>query len=172
MSNTYNKLINIEDIESAPNKTFHVEFEGFIEGIESKEPIKATLDLTSLGEFIQISGNISGCAILVCDLCLEQYNYNFKFDVEELFAKNEMHEEYGQEIELKDGQFVTDLKGITDIDISDFLYQSVILDFPNKKVCGINCKGGDIFIREESPTEKEPDPRLAIFKNIELRKGK
>lgn len=169
MSNTYNKLINIEDIESAPNKTLHAKFEDFIEGITSKEPIFATLELISLGEFIQVKGNVSGCAVLECDLCLEKYNYEFNFDVDELFAKNEVYEECGQEIEIKDGQFVTDLQGSSDIDISDFLYQSVILDFPNKKVCGINCKGGDIFIREESSTEKEPDPRLAVFKNIEVK---
>lgn len=167
-----NNKILIEDIESAPNKTLQVNFEDFIEGIESKEPIIATLDLTSLGEFIQIFGNVSGCAILECDLCLEKYNYKFDIEIDELFSKNEVHDEHGQEIELKEGQFVTDLQGSSDIDISDFLYQSVILDFPNKKVCGINCKGGDIFIREESPTEKEPDPRLAVFKNIEVKKSK
>lgn len=166
---TNNIKILIEDIEGAPNKKLHVDFEDFIEGVESKKLIVATLDLTSLGEFIQVSGNVSGCAVLECDLCLEKYNYEFSIEVDELFAKNEVYDECGQEIEIKEGQFVTDLQGSSDIDISDFLYQSVILDFPNKKVCGINCKGGDIFIREESPTEKEPDPRLAIFKNIEVK---
>jgi len=165
--------VKIEDIENSKGKSLQVNFEDFIDGIESDEAIKATLELTSLGEFVEVTGHVEGTAILECDLCLEKFEYEIDFEIEELFAKNSLmgeDVEAGQEIELKDGQFVTDLRGSKDIDITDLLYQSVILDFPNKKVCGINCKGGDIFIREEASSEKEVDPRLAIFKNINVNK--
>lgn len=164
-------LINIEDIENAPDKTIQIDFEEFIEGIKSDEPIKASLEATSLGEFIEITGNVEGCVRLECDLCLEEFEYNLDFEIDELFAKNTFiveDEEPGQEIELKSGEFVTDLKGSKDIDISDLLYQSVILDFPNKKVCGINCKGGDIFIRDETQPQEQIDPRMAIFKDLKV----
>lgn len=166
-----NILIKIEDIENSKGKSLQVNFEDFIDGIESDEAIKATLELTSLGEFIEVTGHVDGTAILECDLCLEKFEYEIDFEIEELFAKNSLmgeDVEAGQEIELKDGQFVTDLKGAKDIDITDLLYQSVILDFPNKKVCGINCKGGDIFIRDENPSQNQIDPRLAVFKNINI----
>ena len=71
--------------------------------------------------------------------------------------------EEGQEFEIKDGQFVTDLNGEKEIDIYDLLYQSVILELPNKKVCGINCKGRE-FLSEQETT----DPRLDVFKNIQI----
>lgn len=169
-------IIKIDEIESAPNKTLNVEFEDFIDGIKTEKPIKADLEAKSLGDFIQITGHVRGQAILQCDLCLEKYKYEIDFDIDELFAKNVLLEELdekgesGQEIELKDGQFVTDLRGSSEIDICDLLYQSVILDFPNKKVCGINCKGGDIFIREDGEPETKLDPRMAIFKDIEVKK--
>lgn len=174
MSNMFDLKINIDDIETAPGKKLQIDFEEFIEGVKSDEPIKATLEAASLGEFIEITGHIEGSAILECDLCLEEFEYKIDFDIDELFAKNSLiadgdeDGEYGAEIELKEGEFVTDLKGNMDIDIYDLLYQSVILDFPNKKVCGINCKGGDIFLREEP--QKEVDPRLAVFKNINIEK--
>lgn len=164
-------IINIEDIENAPEKTLSIDFEDFIEGIKSDEPIKASLEATSLGEFIEITGNVEGCVRLECDLCLEEFEYNLDFEINELFAKNTFiveDEEPGQEIELKSGEFVTDLKGSKEIDISDLLYQSVILDFPNKKVCGINCKGGDIFIRDETQPQEQIDPRMAIFKDLKV----
>ena len=55
------------------------------------------------------------------------------------------------------------LQGAEDIDIYDLLYQSVILNLPNKKVCGINCNG-DKFLKEEDLS----DPRLDVFKNIKI----
>lgn len=166
-----NMTIEIEDIENAPAKQLEVDFSDFIEDIKSEQPITAELTLKALGDFLQVTGFIEGSASLVCDLCLEEYQHAIDIEVDELFAKKTLIEESGDEIELKEGQFVTDLKGATEIDITDLLYQSVILDFPNKKVCGINCKGGDIFIRDEAEPQAEIDPRLAIFKNIEV-KGK
>jgi len=170
-----NHIIKIEDIENAPNKALQIDFEEFISEIKSDTPIKAELEAVDLGDFIEITGYVQGKALLECDLCLEEFEYNIDFEIDELFAKNslilagEEGEGSRAEVELKEGEFVTDLKGSKDIDIYDLLYQSVILDFPNKKVCGINCKGGDIFIREEE-SQKEVDPRLAVFKDIKVNK--
>lgn len=165
------KLVKIEDIERATDKKIKIDFEDFLEGVVSDEPIKAELELISLGDFIEVKGFVEGTARLECDLCLEEFEYELDFEIEELFAKNSLmgeNVEAGQEIELKDGQFVTDLQCSKDLNITDLLYQSVILDFPNKKVCGINCKGGDIFIRDENMTEEVSDPRLAVFKKINI----
>lgn len=166
-----NFIIKIEDIENAPDKKLQINFEKFIDGIKSNEPIKAILEAVSLGEFINVVGHIQGSAILECDLCLNEFEYKIDFDIDELFAKNALQEEYEQETELKEGQFVTDLRGSKDIDIYDLLYQSVILDFPNKKVCGINCKGNK-FLSDENLAQNEVDPRLAIFKNIKIKNNK
>lgn len=163
-----NYLIKIEDIENSANKRLQVQFEDFIDNVKSNEPIKADLEIVSLGEFIKVAGHIKGCAILECDLCLNEFGYNFDIELDEMFAKNSLMEEYSQELELKEGQFVTDLFGSEEIDIYDLLYQSVILNFPNKKVCGINCKG-DNFESEESLSQNEPDPRLAVFKDIKIK---
>lgn len=168
MSNTFN--LNIEDIENASGKALQINFNDFIEGIKSDKPIKANLTASSLDDFLEIKGHVLGEVILECDLCLKEFKYKLDFELEELFAKNALKEAYGDETELKEGQFVTDLKGKNSIDISDLLYQSVILDFPNKKVCGINCKGGDIFIRDENFPNKEIDPRMAIFKDISVKR--
>lgn len=162
-----NFTIKIEDIENSPKKTLQINFEEYLSEVKTKAPIKAELTATSLGEFIEITGAIKGTAILECDLCLEEFEYKINIEIDELFAKNALKDTYGQETELKEEQFVTDLNGSDSIDLYDLLYQSVILDFPNKKVCGINCKGGDIFIRDENP-QPQTDERMAVFKNIKV----
>ena len=155
--------ISIEELENTPAKTLDVHFEEKIEGLNCVAPIIADLTVLSLGEFVEVRGNVKGIVTLECDLCLKEFEYKFDFDIDEMFAKSTLLEDYGQETELKDGQFVTDLQGSDEIDIYDLLYQSVILNLPNKKVCGINCNG-DKFMKEENLS----DPRLDVFKNIKI----
>ena len=165
MNNT-NKIL-IDDIENAPNKCLDIDFDEVIEDIPSKEPVKAHLKIKSLGDFIEITGNVKANLTLECDLCLKEFEYKLDENIDEMFAKNTLQEEYGQETEIKDGQFVTDLEGKNEIDIYDLLYQSVILNIPNKKVCGINCNKG-VFQTDEEFVEE--DPRMEVFKHIKLDK--
>ncbi len=164
--NNINK-ISIDDIENATNKILEVDFEEIIEDIPSSKPVKSHLILKSLGDFIEVTGNIHADLILECDLCLKEFEYKLNEEINETYAKSTLMEEYGQETELKDGQFVTDLEGNNEIDIYDLLYQSVILNIPNKKVCGINCNR-DVFQTDEEFVEE--DPRMEVFKNIKLDK--
>ena len=160
-------MILIEDIENAKDKTIRFKVEDVIDGIISNGPLSADLTARSLGEFIEISGNVKGIVKLECDLCLKEFDYQLDFDIDEMFAKRALLDDYGQETELKDGQFVTDLNGEDKIDIYDLLYQSVILQLPNKKVCGINCKE-DFFEKDDS--FKVHDERMDIFKTIKIEK--
>ena len=161
------KSLSIEDLEGAKNKILHCKVEENIDGINAVTPISADLTFSSLGDFIEVKGNVKGIVKLECDLCLKEFEYKLDFDIDELYAKQALIEgfdESGQEFEIKDGQFVTDLNGQDEIDIYDLLYQSVILNLPNKKVCGINCNGEDKFLKEEQMS----DPRMDVFKNIKI----
>lgn len=157
--------ISIQDIEDNKDKTLHFSFNDEIEELKAK--INAELDFTSLGEFIEVKGNVTGSVKLECDMCLEEFDYKLEFPIEETYAKNSLYEEYGQETEIKEGQFITDLNGANEIDVYDLLYQSVILQLPNKKVCGINCKGGN-FAKDDSGFIQ--DERMAVFKSIKIDK--
>lgn len=156
-------VVSIDEIENSDNKTLNYEFNSFIDEIDSKTPIQAKLEIKSLGDFIEISGNVKGILNLECDLCLNNFEYILDFDIDEMFAKYALQDEYGKETELKDGQFITDLNGKNEVDIYDLLYQSVILNLPNRKVCGINCNG-EVFPQQEEIS----DPRMDVFKNIQI----
>lgn len=152
--------IDIKDIEDEGCLDYC--FEGDIKELDGCH-IKSDLKFKNLGEFIEASGHVKGKITLECDRCLNKFVYNLDFDINETFAKKSLYDEYGQELELSSGQFVTDLDGEDEIDIYDLLYQSVILSFPNKKVCGINCKG-----KEYLSTQEDYDPRLDVFKNLQI----
>lgn len=157
------KFISIQELENTESKQVKVQFNEFIDGLDLAQPLRADLTVKSLGDFVEVSGNVKGIVKLVCDFCLKEFEYNFDFEIDEMFAKSSLLDSYGQELELKGDQFVTDLCGEDEIDICDLLYQSVILNIPNQKVCGINCNRGTF------PSEEEvADPRLEVFKNIEI----
>ena len=159
--------INLDELENAEEKTLFCDFEDNIKEIDSIGPIKADLTIKSLGEFIEVKGHVNGKVRLECDLCLKEFDYELDFEIDELYAKNSLMDEYSQETEIKDGQFLTYLNGANEIDIYDLFFQSVILNLPNKKVCGINCNG-DKFLKEENLS----DPRLEVFKNLKIEDNK
>ena len=157
-----NNIVSVDDIEL--DGSLDYEFEGEISELENCS-IRADIEFKSMGDFISAVGHVDGKVTLECDRCLNKFEYKLDFDIDETFAKKSLCDEYGQELELSSGQFVTDLNGEDEIDVYDLLYQSVILNLPNKKVCGINCNEG-LFVSEEE--YKIPDSRMDVFKNIRI----
>ena len=155
--------ILIEDIEKESDKTLAYEFEFYIEELDSD--VFADLEFRSLGEFIEVVGNVNGKIKLTCDRCLNEFDYDLDIKIQETYAKHSLQDEYSQEFELQRGQFVTDLNGEKEIDVYDLLYQSVILNLPNKKVCGINCNEG-MFVSDEDINIH--DDRMDVFKSIKI----
>ena len=154
--------VSVHDIEDEGILEFS--FDDDIKELDSCH-ISAELEFRAMGDFIEVIGNVKGEITLECDRCLKKYIQKLNFDIDETFAKKTLLDEYGSELELSNGQFVTDLNGAEDIDVYDLLYQSVILALPNKKVCGINCNEG-LFVSEEE--YKVPDSRMDVFKNIRI----
>ena len=73
-----------------------------------------------------------------------------------------------QENHPKHNFFAVDLDGAREIDLTDLMYQTLILSLPNKFVCDINCNGDEAinkYIKKELQ-----DPRLEIFKTIKTEK--
>ena len=154
--------VSIKDIEDEGILEF--DFDEDIKELENCH-VSAELEFRSMGDFIEARGTVEGKITLECDRCLNKYEYDLNFDINETFAKKSLLDEYGSEVELSNGQFVTDLNDAEEIDVYDLLYQSVILALPNKKVCGINCNEG-MFVSDEDI--EVHDERMDIFKTIKI----
>ncbi len=168
-----NKIIGmkviISEIENSKDGISKIEFSEIIEEFNKTVPVTATLVVSSLDKnYINVSGNINAVLNLKCDNCFKDFTKEFSVNIDEMFVKNELFEEYREEMELKEGNFVEELHGSDEIDITDLIYQSVILNIPNKLVCDIKCIGDE---KIEQYTKKEnSDPRLEIFKSIKIEK--
>ena len=162
--------INITDIENEENKIKNIEFSEIYEEFNKDVPVRAKLKAEIIGTLIKVSGQIEAFLIHTCDMCLKEFTKKYEINVEEFFTKYSLSEEYESEFELKQDGFVEDLNGSDEIDITDFVYQSIILNIPNKLVCDINCNGDESV--NKYLTQKSIDPRLEIFKNIKIEKDK
>lgn len=163
--------INITQLENNYEQQNKINFSEIIDEFNKEVPVTAELTINIIdSNYINISGTIKAKVELNCDYCLEKFEKDFDISIDETFARNSLYEEYKDETELKEGSFVEDLKGENELDITDLIYQSVILNIPNKLVCGINCIGQknlDKYIKKEIL-----DPRLDIFKTIKIEKEK
>ena len=77
--------ISIEELENTSSKTIDFHFEDKIDGLDCVAPVVSDLEIKSLGEFIEVCGNVKGTVKLECDLCLKEYDYDFDFDIKKQF---------------------------------------------------------------------------------------
>ena len=160
--------VSVDDIKNSPNQTLETSFNGNLKDLETEGPVVAELVLKCLGQCINVKGQIVANVKLTCDRCLREFHQKFELPVDETYVQGAFNDGECKEIELKDGDFVTDLYDQTEIDIDDFIYQTLILNLPNPSVCDINCNGDSEM---EKYIKKEiSDPRLEVFKNMKIRK--
>lgn len=160
--------IRISEIDNTENKVKQINFSEIFEEFNKEVPVSANLKLEIIGSLIKISGQINAKLNLICDLCLKEFTKEFNIEVEEFFSQDSSFCSNTGEFEIKQDCFIEDLNGKDEINISDFVYQSVILHIPNKLVCDINCNGSEI-VNKYIKTDFT-DPRLEVFKNIKLEK--
>lgn len=162
-------IIKIEDLDKSKDGILSFDFEDIPDGIDFAQPAHAKLEIKRLGAgFISVTGSIKAKIDAVCDNCLKKFIYEIETEVNEIYAEKTLYEEYKVETEIKDNFFAIDLNGSGEIDLTDLIYQSLILAIPNKLVCDINCIGIEEvkkYIKDEIQ-----DPRLEVFKTIKTEK--
>ena len=162
--------ININEIQKSENGILRVNFAEEIEGIDSEGVVKAEVTLKYAHSTIEVKAHVNLDINVECVSCLKRVKIPLDFEIDEIYVLGGLYQEYPQEIELTTNNFVEDLKKDEEkIDITDLIYQSIILNMPNNYVCDINCmesdEGYQKFLKED-----KIDPRLQVFKDIKIKK--
>jgi len=156
--------INIKELQNLPDKKLNIIFQETLKELENNIPVEAALIVSVTGFGVNIKGRVETKLKLVCDRCLGEYDYNVDVEVDEDFVNESIVSDDKKEYELTKGQFVEELKGRDEIDITDFLYQTIILEIPFKKICKDTCEGSEAYKKINS--EKYIDERLEVFKSF------
>lgn len=159
--------ISIDDIKNSKTQSLKVNFSNEIKGLDTDGPVDVELIFSAFGSHINAKGLIVANVKLQCDKCLKQFVKKIEVEVDETYMLGRINSADGHEIELKEGDFVTELNGDDEVDIEDLIYQSVTLSLPNPSVCDINCIGDPEL--EKYLKKEVTDPRLDVFKTMKIK---
>ncbi len=136
-------------------------FKEEINGINAIKPVTGNLTLTLNSTGVRIKGIISTILKLTCVRCLNTYFFPIKVTINENLIFN-LVTDNAKDRELLKNDFVENIPVDNQIDLSDIIYQSVILTSPTQNICTSDCQG----ITSGSNSKDSFDPRLAKLKNL------
>ncbi len=160
--------INIHELNKKSEVTFKGEQRVSLKGIN---PVHDVLDCiafvdgiaTKSGNRYLVEGQVTTKVILLCDRCLEEYEYTLQADLYKEYSSEEVLDDEDEDIVQVTG---------SEIDLEDAITEAIYLNVPMKGLHDENCKGickicGQNLNKQSCDCEKnDVDPRLEGLKNI------
>lgn len=159
------------EIFGLSNNTHHFDFEFeeeffslFENSLISKGKGTCKIDLTKTDSMITLDFNIQGTIELECDRSLELFDYPIEIEKELIFKYGDEEKELSEDVRVIP-------KGTQEINIADFLYESIHLEIPMKKLHPKfqNEEESDEMIYksdDEKKEDNEVDPRWEALKKL------
>lgn len=136
--------IYIPHLLKAPNRTAKIIVDDSISGLDTLVPVKGDIAIRHGGNFLEIAARAETITTLVCDRCLQHYNYRLAIDTSELiWLESELSDVADipneREISLEDLSETLPPNG--HLDPEAWLFEQLSLALPLRKVCGASCPG-------------------------------
>ena len=156
--------INFDELSNLPDNKITLDFNEKISGLDNDKTVNGTITAYITAYGIKIEGCVETEMIFECDRCLKKYHYHVSIDIDEKFVKDNFTSTASKELELTEEDFAEELNEKKEIDVTDLVYQSIILNMPSQRLCDIKCPGAEEY-QKLNITEKI-DPRLEVFRKI------
>ena len=134
-------------------------------------PVSVKVKLTNTGRSVLVSGTLKTTVRMTCSRCLKNFDLPVILSIEEEYSKSApviRIKKAGEEIELKEKDFVFEIGEDNIIDLGEAIRQNVIVSLPIKPICNKACKLPETV----KDKKKDIDPRLAKLAAIKLTGGK
>lgn len=127
------------------------------------EPVTAQGQVKNEAGVLLLSAELSTTLHCICDRCAAPFARDYSHRAEAILVTELMHEENED-----DRTFL--LKG-DDVDLDEVLTTAFVLSMDSKMLCSPDCKGlcascGKNLNEGKCGCTKEPDPRLAVLKQL------
>ncbi len=114
---------------------------------------------------LEVTGSVTVDAVLICSRCLKSFNYSVEASFEKSYRLNPA---------VSDDQDSEGLETISgdQLDLSELIRESILLEIPMKQVCSAECKGlctkcgKDLNTGSCDCVEDNIDPRLEVLKKL------
>lgn len=148
---------------------------GFFEYFENPDlpggNLNMNLTLHKKSEFLELAFHFNGSLYLVCDRCLEVFNY-------EVVVTDKIFVRFGNKFEEMDDNVITIPREESRFNIAQYIYEFAALSVPYKKVHPNTENGGsgcnpemikrlnELRVEEKNLTNDNVDPRWDKLKNL------
>ncbi len=106
--------------------------------IRISEPFKVHMELDSIGEDIEVKGSFDLDMSFACDRCLGDGSYHFNEKLHYILVPKK--EEGSEEIMEDEEEELSYFEG-EEIDLSEIVFEHLMLSIPYKLLCSNSCKG-------------------------------
>ena len=139
-------------------------------------PVNVKIKLINTGDTVLVTGTLKTTVELSCCRCLKDFDYPVSIKIDEEYGKRKPvprgRKRAGEEIELKEEDFVFEIGENNIIDLDEAVRQNIIVNLPIKPICSKTCKLPEIA----TVREKSVDPRLEklgkLFPKSEMKEEK
>lgn len=167
--------LNIDEIASLRQKRHIFDFDEKLEIPELADPgtVNGSITVSINAGGVKMTGALETVLELNCDVCLVPFNLPLEIDIDEQFVysrsgnthESEDTQTYTKEKELNPEDFYEVLPDDKSLDVTDIVYQAVVLSLPAFAHCGETCRGIPVNLDEPEKSAKI-DPRWESLKTL------
>lgn len=173
--------ISLDEMQALPSGRLELDFKESFDNIDAIKPVVGNLLISASSTGMYVAGDVQTLLKLNCHRCLNPYFLSLSVTIDEKFVLENFHgfttKNVQRDRELNHGDFVETLPDDGVLDISDIVYQAVILATPTTCLCGAECPGPQGALQgsksaslaedKNSPREDKPiDPRWRNLKSL------
>ncbi|MDH6084193.1 YceD family protein [Umezakia ovalisporum] len=159
--------IFIPQITKAPERTEEIEVKEFLPGLESLTPVRGRLRVHHHGNYLEVSGVAETIITCTCNRCLQQYNHRLRVNTKEVIWLDEAANQV-EGLPLEREVLMEDLVETLSPDgyfyPSEWLYEQMCLELPQRQLCNLDCPG--ILRNNAESADKPIDSRWASLEAL------
>ncbi|OLP19652.1 metal-binding protein [Leptolyngbya sp. 'hensonii'] len=162
--------IYIPQLTRLPERTATVSFDESLPDLETLTPVKGYLQVKHQGNYLDVFAKAETILTLTCHRCLKHYNYRLEIEPTELIWLNEDSptEPNATDLEIALEDLVESLSPQGYFQPTDWLYQQLCLEIPQKQLCSHDCSGIEVnqkVAKLPRPTVDRRWASLEVLKN-------
>lgn len=161
-------IVELEELKNSTEKQLDFEFNEYIAELKTNSDVTGKLSVSLQPYGLKVWGHVTADLELECDRCLKKFSRTIQSDIEEEFLFGTLVPEGVKEYEIHNNGFVNELQGEDFLDLTDVVYQSILLELPSQLLCSDDCSGNEAQKIFKEGEIEVLDPRLEQFKNINI----
>ncbi|MBD2138957.1 DUF177 domain-containing protein [Anabaena sp. FACHB-1237] len=166
--------IFIPQLTKASERTEEVQVDEFLPGLETLTPVRGHIQVRHQGNYLQIASQAETIITCICHRCLKQYNHRLSVNTQEVIwlDENPDQDDLPLEREVPVEDLVETLSPDGYFYPSEWLYEQMCLEIPQRQLCDRNCPGILDTIADDSSQETLEKPIDSRWASLEALKKK